>query len=649
MGDEGRANRYANKPADQSDAASLSVAALPPIQFDLIRSRLKPNDPAKSASEFRDNSIERTLSILESSRSSIGGGVSANLPGVTKAKSSSTTTTSTTTDNVTSSTGISASESKRSVESGERPDASASAPDMGSNAWNLSNFSSELDLQLAIDAANYIYTNAKLTDTYYDLDLSQDNYEAWVVQLKVNVQPYVRDMPYDVRANLTFSATGNDIARKVRLVPLFATGNYEASNYTNSLAKLAQVYANITAIAGGTGLGASFERRLEKLMEQSGVDINTRISVGVHNQNQVRLSLPAAFSPRSGYEAREQDYTITLLAYVEETCSGADKADQTLTISTEWGMIDADTGRYLNYRKVDSSGNPLPLLPGYERVDVPLLPIESILPPQQTVVYVDDGTSSTKLDIPGAEYLPNDEFDAYLVRDKNAASTLANGAAVCIGANNFLYPGAVVNDGTSTNDVDDILAANDVVLKDRVLSVTFPSLIALQKESPNWYLRLETTQVCGSTFMMKCYPIAKNTTKSGRPAEPKPSFKAGVLSESVLASASNDQKEKRAAITAYVQSVKGVSPASQYFRVLLKNGTILPANGVKSIHGSVEARSQQDVIDNGFVAKIDSSFEIVARDIQGDKIQLIVFPWDNDKNEPVSMDAKQELNIKVEN
>jgi len=594
-----------NKPTKLADAATVSVSALPAVPFYSVRSNLKPNEPASSSNTYRLLSVEKALSVLDSNRSSSSLAFQANLPGITKSKTDSFTRDVDGEGNITETQDT---DTTRTSSSGEQPNVSVSTPDLAGISLLQSGFSPNLDLELAMEAADYLYQRAKLNDAMFEVDLTRPGYQLWVVRLNIDVQPNVRKMPYDVRTNIQIGDHQND----VQLIPLFATNNYETADLTTLISSLSQLNASLSGVSGGVGLGAGYERKIEQLVESIGTDINTKISVAVRGKNELSVRLPAAYSPKSEYELRDQNYKVTMLAYAKSQCSAG-----TLNISTTWNMYDAQQGN-----AVQSTLEAAPNSTIY------LSHPEDDLPRHQNVEYVDDGKTQTTLAAYGIKLAPVAELDAniFQITDDHKPS-FANASLACVHLKNLKSTDAVTQ---RTAKVHQLYQPKSYSFDDERFVANFPSISA--SASPNskpWYLGLGRKNQCSTDVEFRCYPMVKNKAASGKIAVATPKFKSGLVSSTVFQSSGSGDQPKQAKVILYVSAVKGQTSPSTNFLVKISNAVIPSgAEHINMMNGTLNPRTQTQLTSNSFVVSLDSTAEITLRDVTNPKVQVEIIPWD---------------------
>lgn len=337
-----------NRPKTQAEAVRVSVSAMPPLPFALVRDRLKPKFQYKSASELYQLAVENSLAEYASRSGSTSAGLSLNLPGTAIIKSAESNSASTTEDGDTATSSSQADSRNRTLSPGERPTGFVPEAGLASNTPGYGAFDPGLDLGLAIEAANYLYQNGKLYDAYFEEDITREGWDAWVVRLNIAVEPRMRNMPYDLGVSLEF---GEDKAGDdgVKLVPLFATGDYEVSSLSSLASQLNQLNANLTAVSAGTGVGAGLQKKVNEILDRAGKDVNTRISVGFEGKRSIRVNLPAANQVNPEYELRNQSYTVTLLIFVPDGRQTSPNQrgfySRQIPVRANWDLVAVDSGR----------------------------------------------------------------------------------------------------------------------------------------------------------------------------------------------------------------------------------------------------------------------------------------------------------------
>lgn len=613
-----------NKPTNVADSATVSVSALPAVPFYSVRSRLKPNDPAKSSNDYRLLAVEKALTVLDSKRSSSSFGVEANLLSVTKSKTDTLTRDIDADGNILETQDI---DTTRALSSGERPSVNVTASELAGISLLQAGFSPNLDLELAMEAADYLYQRAKLNDAMFDLDLARSDYQLWVFRLNVDVQPNVRKMPYDVRSRITIGNHSDD----VHLIPLFATNNYETANVTSLISSLSQLNASLSGVSGGVGLGAGYERKIEQLVESIGTDVNTKISVAVHGNNQLSVRLPAAYSPKSEYELRDQNYKITMLAYVKDRC-----ADGNLDISTTWNMFDAQSGS-----AVQSTLTAGPSSTIY------LSHPEDDLPKQQNIEYVDDGKSQTTLAAYGIKMAPVAELDANIFQvNGTSAPTFTNASLACSQLSNFKSSNTNIQ---RSAQIHQLYQPKSYKFDDERFVANFPSISA--SSSPNskpWYLGLVRQNQCTGNTEFRCYPMVKNKAASGKVAAAKPTFKSGLVSSTSFQSAGSGDKPRQVKTILYVSAIKGQTAPSTNYLVKIKNA-VIPAGTqqIEMMNGAMRPRTQEQLTNNSFIVTLDSTTEVTLRDVTNSKVQVEIIPWNTATSKAIKSAESQSHILEV--
>jgi len=663
----------ANRPATLEESAVVSVSALPALRFDEVRKKLRPNYNATSAKDFRANAIENTLSVLSSYRSSSGAGVGINLAGTSSTSTITDTSTSATdaAGETTSTSGQNAT-STQTQSSGEPPSNLPSAQSFGElkPAFASSNFGA--DQILTMENEMLAFMTATFSDLYFDSDLRRNGQTAWVIRLRVTVQPKARDMPYDLFVNLE-----PDESTTFSIVPLFATGSHESSSYNSILTQLQQVSANLSAATGGVGIGGNFDEKLEKLIDQAGLDINTRVSVGFSGDD-LRISLPAAFSPKSGYELREQSYTVTFLAFTEEPACEKYRRDKdyfssfdefrspstpegSLKIGGSWGLRDATKVT----TKIQS--NTLDDTKNLDAVSIPLKAAENYLPASQIGEYFDDGVNNLTAIVRGnsIDYREGTRGKIFFV-ENDVIEEFSN-IGPLQAANQFCEAVEMFEDGPPRPGVSRSTPVLDVKLgpirsksssfSNGSFSTVFPSKKAQNFEMAGKYvediqewtplLRLETSPLKCPVYDnsgrktddyrdywdVRCYPLLENVAKSGKIPAAKSPFTASLV-QSVIPIPT----DKKSELTLYIDEKDNFTSAYQKFSVTVTGGSI-PPSGVEKV-GTPNvpvSRTPIQVAKNSFEMGLDDVVNIKLEKLSAGEGEVLIKPINSKTNKPTTL------------
>lgn len=356
-----------NTPKTQAEAGSVFVSAQHPRLWASIANDLKPNFAVKSADELLALVLPTTMSDNYSNRSGFSAGLNLGLQQTAVTKSDSTTIAKDlVTGNVTDADQIVTRE--RTVTPGG---VTAVDTTLELDPAKYEAFTGGRNMAWVYDEAAGLYQKIKLLNAYLSGQVAAEGEIPFLMRAQVTVMPYARREAIDVYTRLWVQLEDNcntphnrSIDRRcdraapggprqidpihVRLLPLVIMDTHEVSASKRLAQQLLQLDTNISAITGGTGVGAGAGYLRDQLREAAGSDMNALITVAQTSEKELMIRFGAAQSPTSGYEMQNRTYDITFLALVPEAVLSAARAPM-LSVTEDSSFRNALTGAQLPY------------------------------------------------------------------------------------------------------------------------------------------------------------------------------------------------------------------------------------------------------------------------------------------------------------
>jgi len=300
----------------------------------------------------------------------------------------------TTTGNVTSGTSGSSTETRQPGSVPQVPSGLPAAV-QALGAPSLSG-STDIDPILKYQAALALYQSVQLMNRQVQNAASLHCFVPYLVQLKMAVLPYRRDLPYDVHSRISFfGGDGNETGspdskfrvsetsgapaktqaqsqgkkpsadirpaqRKAscnqnydalpQIVPLLVTDDIERAVKSSAVETARQIGFALSAMLHGVGASAGVNKLDQALKAISGQDINSRFTVSRLTDNTIYVRVGAATAPTGGMALVGQTYDISLLLLVPVGYFDDQGPKSEIQVISHNEFRDANTGSILPIR-----------------------------------------------------------------------------------------------------------------------------------------------------------------------------------------------------------------------------------------------------------------------------------------------------------
>jgi hypothetical protein len=211
---------------------------------------------------------------------------------------------------------------------------------------------------------------ALLESTVENLAKSR-NERAYVVRLRVGVVPYARNQPYDVYSRLSFflkrsdpdeelKANAEAIDREqptipvpaVRVVPVLATDNMEATDHSEAAQLLRQLGMAIGLMVQGNGANVGVQKASDLVKTASAKDYNSLLNITALTDNTLQARFGAARNGSGHYSMQERSQFITAVIFVpkkivqRERERESERATQ-IDVSSQYDLRNPETGKII--------------------------------------------------------------------------------------------------------------------------------------------------------------------------------------------------------------------------------------------------------------------------------------------------------------
>ena len=333
-------NKNYHVPESQADAGSVHIAVLSVAPWDKYVEDLQPTFDMTTENALKEV-IPTTGIIDEKIIDALGAGLKLALP------TASVTSTST----VTSETGretiskTSATKEKKSGDVSAVKGGELSLPEKKPSDISHPSEGVDIDPMTKYLAATALYQEVKLLNRYIkDAAVYCDECTPYVVRLQISLMPKVRNLPYDAYTTISFfdgsqvpKITSDDFGKlKVEwptgktnppfVIPLLVTDNLESILRSSSEDKIRNYTVALSALISGVGLGGNFEKKLDKLKNQKGKDLNSLLTIAKVTENTLRVRLGArqvsGLGDEDHFAMAPRTHNITVLLMVPNDKNG---------------------------------------------------------------------------------------------------------------------------------------------------------------------------------------------------------------------------------------------------------------------------------------------------------------------------------------
>lgn len=332
--------------AAEAGAVYVSVQHLRPWAD--VADSLRPNFANTTADDLLDDVLPVTVSDTFGLKSGTSFGVAANLAATSVTKTNTTNqSTNLVSGDITEAT--QEFERTRTVEPGQRPEVQRSAPAITTPA--AGQFSPDIDPFFQRRVATALFQEIQLLNSYVSGQVAGSDEVPFLMRTQITLIPYARKEAIDVHTRLWVTleeeenSGGSRFSDKdVRIVPLLIIDNMERSSAKRTAQSILQLDAQISALAGGTGLGAGVGSMRERLRELAGNDYNSLVSVAQSGRSELLIRLGASQGVTAEYELRPRTYDVTFLVLIKQ---GKAVAGNMLSVGETSVYRDTRSGRVL--------------------------------------------------------------------------------------------------------------------------------------------------------------------------------------------------------------------------------------------------------------------------------------------------------------
>lgn len=257
---------------------------------------------------------------------------------------------------------------------------------------------------LRYQTAQALYQEVALLNSVID-NIAQKRHErAYVVRLRIGVVPYARNQPYDVYSRLSFflkqdeevrlsiakqkkessvtgssaegSSTEGSSVQGIRVVPVLAADNMEATDHAEAAERVRQLGIAIGLMIQGNGLNLGADKVNDFLKSASAKDYNSLLNMASLSANTLQARFGAARNGAGTFSMQERSQFITALVFVPDSVFARDKnsdgreMDREVDVIAHYDLRDPNSGAVVRelppaemQRKTLSSLADLPPLP----------------------------------------------------------------------------------------------------------------------------------------------------------------------------------------------------------------------------------------------------------------------------------------------
>jgi hypothetical protein len=214
-----------------------------------------------------------------------------------------------------------------------------------------------------------------------------NGYEAYVVTLQVNLQPYARNLPLDVYSTISFFSEGGSISTPINIpkalktpsqkedilrensfpnpyvLPILATDNLEAAGQNRSSNIIRMLSMALTATVKGVQGKLAFDKLKQELQSIQGEDLNSLMTIGRLSDNSIRVRFGAMHQATAKYAMVPRNHSISVLVFAPKVLMATKTPVMRFLAKTE--MRHAETGQLMKSRTLfESQGAARDLLKG---------------------------------------------------------------------------------------------------------------------------------------------------------------------------------------------------------------------------------------------------------------------------------------------
>jgi hypothetical protein len=368
-------------PASRDEAAAVLVSVTAVAPWFQVADAVQPNFTLTGDGallQVAPTTARIQEQVLNAFGASLGVGLPQSFGQSTATSTQSSSQNASTTGGVTTNTGnVSTGASGSSTETrqpGSAPQVPSGLP-AGTHALGAPsvNGTTDIDPILKYQAALALYQSVQLMNRQVQNAASLHCFAPYLVQLKMAILPYRRDLPYDVHSRISFFGGGNsdeagspefplkivgadesneagslDYALKMRkfeslaqgqqpvpaapppkvkeqcdnktklpqIVPLLVTDDIERAVKSSAVETARQIGFALSAMLHGIGASAGLNKLDQTLQAVSGQDINSRFTISRLTDNTIYARVGAAAAPTGGMALIGQTYDISLLLLV---------------------------------------------------------------------------------------------------------------------------------------------------------------------------------------------------------------------------------------------------------------------------------------------------------------------------------------------
>jgi hypothetical protein len=224
---------------------------------------------------------------------------------------------------------------------------------------------------LKYQAALALYQQVQLMNRQVQNATQMKCYAPFLVQMKLSLLPYRRNLPYDMHGRVSFfpgklsdkaplASLRLDLKKAKTdpcaesdlpfIVPLLVTDDIERAIKSRANETAQQIGFALSAMVQGVGVNAGVNNLKQALDTVSGQDFNSRYTVARLADNTLYVRIGAANQASGGSALVGQTYDVSLLLLVPTSYFGTDKKQPTIRVVTHTEFRKAGTGQILPAR-----------------------------------------------------------------------------------------------------------------------------------------------------------------------------------------------------------------------------------------------------------------------------------------------------------
>ena len=307
-----------NLPKTQEDAGRVYMSAYPPIPWYQIVDRLDPNFSIASAQDLLNVVIPVTSSQLNASSQAQNYSLGANFADPTSALVSE----------VVNIRNINADETvtEMQTETTTRNENSASNVVTGLNSTAPgqipfpTNPAIPTTANLGVDPflqyrnATALFQEIQLLNSYLEAEVANSDLVPYLIRTQLSVQPFARELPFDVHTELYVQKTG------AKIIPLIITDNNERSAERRLANAARQLELAVSGQVQGIGVGGNAGNIDQQLKDLQAFDLNTVMLVGQSKERELNIRIGAAKTPNGEFALSARNYDVSFLVLIPKDC-----------------------------------------------------------------------------------------------------------------------------------------------------------------------------------------------------------------------------------------------------------------------------------------------------------------------------------------